>query len=308
MALAPWLHRSVDALAMWSEDRVARPPDPFRPGSEDPLTCFDPLPPPPAGPAGPGPWRFPAFAWGGPAGDQVVVEVAPARAPRRGTALLVPPWKLGAARVLASWRALLAGAGLEVWTLVLPHHRGRAAPGARSGEGFVTNDLSRLRAALEETVRELRTLAATAAPHGPVGLVGLSLGALAGALAATGPERLAFAALVAPPADLAAVLGRTPIGRRYARLAERAGAPLPPAERLRRQLAPLWPGGRAPTAARLLLAAGLHDEVVPAEGPRALGRAWGLEPRFYPRGHLTLILACRALRRDVAELSRAATS
>jgi hypothetical protein len=308
MALAPCLHRSVDALAMWSEDRVARPPDPYRPGPEGPPACFGPLPPPPPGPNGPGPWRFPASAWGGPAGDQVVVEVEPARGLRRGTAILVPPWKLGWRAPLRGWRGLLAGAGLEVWTLALPHHRGRAAPGARPGEGFVTNDLGRLRAALEETVREIRTLTAAAAPRGPVGLVGLSLGGLCGALAATGPERLAFAALVAPPGDLAALLVQTPVGRRYARLAERGGAPLPPPEALRRQLGPLWPGARPPTAARLLLAAGRHDAVVGSDGLLALAEAWGLAAHRYPRGHLTLLFACRALRRDVARLAREATS
>jgi hypothetical protein len=35
-------------------------------------------------------------------------------------------------------------------------------------------------------------------------------------------------------------------------------------------------------------------------GARALARAWNLPERSYPRGHLTLLLACRALRRDVA--------
>ncbi|HEY7724415.1 MAG TPA: hypothetical protein VH880_03720, partial [Anaeromyxobacteraceae bacterium] len=172
MALAP-LHRAVDRAAMWLEDRVPRPPDPYRPGPDGPLACLGPLPPPPPPPAAPAVWRFPVAPWGGPPGDRALVHAFPARGPRRGTALLVPPWKLRAAALLGAWKASLSRAGLETWLLVPPHHLERAAAGARSGEGFVSADLGRLRAALEETVLELRLLAAAAAPAGPVGAVGL---------------------------------------------------------------------------------------------------------------------------------------
>jgi hypothetical protein len=136
-----------------------------------------------------------------------------------------------------------------------------------------------------------------------VGVAGLSLGGLSAGLAATGPEPLDFAALVAPPADLAQVFAVTAIGRRYARLAERAGAPLPGEEALRRLLAPLSPAARPLTARRALVAAGLHDAIVPPEGPAALARAWGLAPRLFGRGHLTLLLGCRAVRREVVALA-----
>jgi pimeloyl-ACP methyl ester carboxylesterase len=97
---------------------------------------------------------------------------------------------------------------------------------------------------------------------GQVVLVGLSLGGLVAAWAATGPERVDAAALVAPPCDLAGVFRETPIGRRYGALASRAGAPVP-------------------------------------EGPE-LARGWNAPLREYARGHLTLLLACAAVRRDVA--------
>jgi len=304
MSLSPRLHRAVDALAMRIEDAVRRAPQAFRPGPGGPLDAFGPLPGVPA-PA-PARWRFAVPPWGGPPGDEALVHVFPPRGERRGTAILVPPWKTPPPALLRGWTALLSRQGLEVWLLVPPQHRGRTAPGARSGEGFVSNDLGALRAALAETVREIRMLAAAAAARGPVGLVGLSLGALAAAHAATAPERLSFAALVAPPVDLARVLAATPIGRRYRRLAEAAAAPLPPEAELRALLAPLSPASRAPTAARILVAAGAHDAIVPPEVPEELARAWGVEPRLYPRGHLTLIFACRALRRAVAELARLA--
>jgi predicted alpha/beta hydrolase family esterase len=302
MALAP-LHRGVDLLAMWIEDRVARSPQAFRPGPAAPIDAFGPLPTAPAPPAAPAAWRFPAPAWGGPPGDAVTVRLLPARGPARGTAILVPPWKTRPPALLRGWTGLLSRLGLEVWLLVPPHHLGRAGPGERSGEAFVSNDLGRLRAALAETVREIRMLSAAAAARGPVGLVGLSLGALAAAHAATAPERHSFAALLAPPVDLARTFATTPIGSRYRRLAERAGAPLPPEPELRALLAPLSPAGRPPTAARILVAAGECDAIVPMDGPVSLARAWGVEPRIYPRGHLTLLFACRGLRREVARLA-----
>ncbi len=278
---------------MWVEDRLARDPQGFRDASRSPLTCFDPLGDLPPAPEGPGRFSLAIPGFGGP----VVLHAFPAAGRRRGTAVLVPPWKTPPPARFRRWTALLAGAGWETWFVVPPEHLERTPPGGRSGEGLVGPDLSRTRRAMEELVREIRLSCAVAAGRGPVGLVGFSLGALAAALAATGPEPLAFAALLAPP-DLALVAERTAIGRRYRRLAERAGAPLPGAAALRASLAPLDPARRRPTARRLLVAGGAHD-VIALRGPESLARAWGLEPRLYPRGHLTLLFACRALRRDV---------
>jgi predicted alpha/beta hydrolase family esterase len=223
----------------------------------------------------------------------------PARGARRGTAILVPPWKVPGLRAVAGWERLLASAGLDVWTLVPPRHLHRSARGARSGEGFVSPDLLVLREALEQTVLELRLLVALARrAGGEVALVGLSLGGLAAALAATAPERVDAAALVAPPVDLAAVFAGTRIGRRYRALAERAGAPVP--AELGDALAPFRPDARTPTAARVLVAAAADDAIALPAGALALAAAWGSELRVYPRGHLTLLFACRAARRDLA--------
>ncbi len=226
------------------------------------------------------------------------VRCTPARGPRRGTLLLVPPWKIGSPRLVAGYRRLFAALGWDVWLVCLPHHLERAR-GARSGEGFVTLDLGALRATFEQLVLELRVLMALAAPRGEVGLVGLSLGALAAALAATAPERLDFAALVAPP-SLEAVLLETPIGHRYRRLAAASGSPLPAAPGLLDALAPFDPARRRPTAGSLFIAAGRYDAVSPMRGPRALAEAWGVPLHAYPRGHMTLLFLCRALRRDLA--------
>jgi predicted alpha/beta hydrolase family esterase len=295
------LHRLVDAIAVWTEDLRRRAPVAFRARPAAPLDCFGPLPPLPPPPApGRGRWRAPSPR--PVVGDATLSVVARgARGARRGTAILVPPWKVPALAAVGGWARLLARQGLDVWTLVPPRHLDRAAPGTRSGEAFVSPDLEALAGALEQLVLEVRLLVALArARGGEVVLVGLSLGALGAALAATAPEAPDAAALVAPPADLATVLAATGIGRRYAALAARAGVPLPPQDALAPMLAAFRADARRPTARRTFLAAGREDRIAPAADAIALARAWGVEPRLYDRGHLTLLFACRAVRRDLA--------
>ena len=237
-------------------------------------------------------------------GDRMSVRVTPARGARRAIAILVPPWKIANARLVAGYTRLLSRAGQEVWLVCPPHHLDRTLPGARSGEGFVSLDLHRLRAVFEQLVLEIRVLVSLASQRGPVGLVGLSLGGLAGALAATAPERLDYAALVAP-ANIALTMTATRIGLRYRRLAALAGEAMPKEAALAAALTPFDPSQRAPTARRIFLASGSHDRIVPPDGPAALARAWGLPVRTYQRGHMSLLFLCRALRRDLARFASA---
>ena len=257
------------------EDRVVRRPVPWRPGPDLPLDpSGPPLPLPP-------------------------VRRTPARGERRGTAVLVPPWKIRSTAALRGWVRPLAATGFDVWIPVPPLHLERTPPGERSGEGVVGPDLEATREALRTAIREVRgCLLSAGKDGGQVVLVGLSLGGLVAAWAATGPERVDAAALVAPPADLASVFRQTAIGRRYAVLAARAGAPVPDGEELDRRLAWLSPLRRAPTAGRLLVAGGAHDAIA-VGGAALLARGWNVPLRTYPRGHLTLLLACAAVRRDV---------
>jgi hypothetical protein len=292
------LHRGADALAMWVEDRVRRDPAPFRPAEAAPLDCFGPLPPLPAAPERAGRWSTPSPRPGAPCGPlEVLVTLPPGRP--LGVAVLVPPWKIARPAMVAGWEGRLRRAGWEVWLAVPPFHMSRSA-GGRSGEGFVSPDLPRLRAAVEQQVLELRLLAALArAREGATAVVALSLGCLAASLAATTPEAPGALALVAPPLDLGAVLWRTAIGRRYRRLAAAAGRPIPAPAELAALLAPFDPGARPAPASRILVAAGRHDGVATARGPLPLLHGWGVLPRTYARGHLTLLFACRQARSDV---------
>lgn len=292
------LHGAVDRLAVWVEDRRPLPPEPFRAGPSAPLDCAGPLPPLPAPPGDAPAWSAPSPRPLAP-GDRMAILRTPARGPRRGTVVVVPPWKLPRAALVRGWARLAARAGWEAWLVVPPHHLGRSAAGVRSGAGFVSLDLARLRATFEQAVAELRVAAALAAARGPVAIVGLSLGGLAAALAAGELPRAALTALVAPP-DLAAVLADTGIGRRYARLAARAGAPVPAGDALREALGPFDPARRPPPRGPALVAAGRFDRIAPPGPAVALARAWGADLSLHDRGHLTLLFACRAVRREVA--------
>jgi pimeloyl-ACP methyl ester carboxylesterase len=285
---------------MLSEDVRERPAIAFRPAEGAPLDCFGPLPEPGDPPPAVGRWIAPSPR-PAPGDGMMEVHARPAAAPRRGTAVLVPPWKVPWLFTMTPYARLLSAAGYDTWTLVPPRHLGRALPGTRSGEGFVSPDLPEVRAAVEQLVLEIRTLAALAGRRGgEVAVVGLSLGGLAAALAATSPERIDRLALIAPPADVAAVFQETRIGRRYLRLAERAGAPMAERSLLEGMLAPFRPDRRGPPAAKVMVAVGAHDRIALQAGGVRLARAWGVEPRCYHAGHLTLLFASGALRRDLA--------
>jgi hypothetical protein len=294
------VHRAVDRLASWVEDRAPRAPQPFRAGPLGALDCFGPLPPlPHDGPRGGGRWSAPSPRPER-GEDRMAVQVFPAEGRRTGTALLVPPWQTERASHVAGWISVLARTGREVWLVVPPHHLDRTAAGARSGDGFVSMDIARLRRSFEQLVLEIRVVAALAARRGPVDLVGLSLGALGSALAAPVIPELSRLALFAPPADLGAVMGETAIGRRFRNLAVRAGAPLPDPAALREALAAFDPIRLPRPAADLFVGVGAHDAIALPSGALALARAWGARAEVYPRGHLTLLFLCRRARRDLA--------
>jgi len=279
------------------EDRRGAERGPWRPGPDGPLDVFGPLARLPSPPAGASTFSAPSPAPF--ADDRLRVHVSRARGSPRATAILVPPWKIPSRRLLAGWVRMLCRAGFDTWIYVPPHHLERRPAGARSGHGFVSPDLGRIRSALAQSVLELRACAALAGEAGPVAVVGLSLGALVAAWAATGPEALDATALVAPPADLAAVLRHTRIGARYGRAAADAGGPLPGPSELEARLRPLVPLDRRPTSRRVLVAAGVEDRIA-LSGPSDLATAWGVPLRAYPRGHMTLLFACAAARRDVS--------
>src|SRR5258706_567355 len=133
MAMVQGRGRRLPAFAMMAEAAVRRAPQPFRPGPSGPLGCFGPLPEPlPEAPHGMARWQVPAPTPLAP-GDSMIVDVPPTTRPRRGTVILVPPWKLRSRAQLKGYVALANAAGFEVWLTTLPHHLERSY-GGRSGQ------------------------------------------------------------------------------------------------------------------------------------------------------------------------------
>lgn len=294
----PRLHGVVDSLAMWSEDLRRRTPVPFVGAAREPLDCFGPLPPLPEPPSRAGAWEAPSPR---PApGDEILrIEVTKAAGARRGIAVLVPPWKLPRLSLLSGWTYAIARTGHEVWTVIPPLHLQRSPPGVASGEAFVTPNVPALRKAVEQLVLEIRLLLALARGQGgETALVGLSLGGLAAALAATSDEAPERVAVIAPPADLHAVAAETRIGKRLLGLSGRAGA-MPVIEELPAMLMPFRAHARPSRAARVLVAVGSADGIARTAAATELAREWSADLRVYPRGHITLLFLCAALRRDL---------
>jgi hypothetical protein len=96
------------------------------------------------------------------------------------------------------------------------------------------------------------------------------------------------------------VFAETRIGRRYLRLAERAGAPMAEPAALEEMLAPFRPDRRPRPAGKVMIAVGAQDQIALHAGALQLARAWEVAPRVYGAGHLTLLFASGALRRDLA--------
>ena len=64
----------------------------------------------------------------------------------------------------------------------------------------------------------------------------------------------------------------------------------------------LWPfraHARPARAGRVFVAVGIADGIALTAAATELARAWSADLRVYPRGHLTLLFFCEALRRDL---------
>ncbi|MGD8329014.1 MAG: hypothetical protein PVJ49_06225 [Acidobacteriota bacterium] len=193
------------------------------------------------------------------------------------------------------WARRAAARGLDVWMPRLPYHLERADPGEISGERCLSPDLRTSLDAVRQAVAETRLLArwlrASGAPA--VGIWGMSLGGWVAALATSLDadwEGVAMWAPVAAPAEVLFESGLVELMRDAVvaggGLAEDFDAPemaaITPA--LRRGLVP---------RSRVLMVAGAYDQVVSPRSVARLARAWNVDVRWVPHGHISL-MASRA--------------
>jgi len=145
---------------------------------------------------------------------------------------------------------------------------------------------------MRQAVAETRALVSWLRSRGvpAMALWGMSLGGWVSGLVATLEAGLAGVALWAPVASPSDVLWKSRVARDLRR-GVLAGGLEPADENLPlERLAP----GREPLAVpreRLLLFGAIHDRLVHADSVARLGRAWGVDVRWAPHGHISLMAA-----------------
>lgn len=216
----------------------------------------------------------------------------------RGSALYLHGWMEPSFRLEQRllFPPMVRDAGLTVLTLAQPFHMARRpAASAFSGEFYVSADLPRTLEAFRQAVAEARSLLAWLRQEtgGPVGVVGVSLGALVSALLLGGGAQPDFAILTLTPADVVLAVQRAPLLRRLREDLQVGGVTLEQLSYWARLVRPMELSPSLP-AERILLVHGRSDAIAPAEAVQALWEAWG-RPRlsWYDGGHFSAFLRPR---------------
>ena len=132
------------------------------------------------------------------------------------------------------------------------------------------------------------------AEYGSVGLWGLSIGALIGALAAERDARLAWAVLAQPPMRTGSAWG-SPISAPMREHMQAIGVTREAVETVVRGLAPVGPPALG--ASRVLLQGGRWDRLATAESLADLGRRWpGAAVKLYDGGHISMAIGKQLVR------------
>jgi hypothetical protein len=235
-------------------------------------------------------------------------------APGRLAVVCLHPWGAGLGPLTGAvfWARRLFARGLDVCLYVQPYHGPRAPRHTRPFDIFhPTVDATRVCEAFLQTVWEVRALlawhAAVAGRGG--GLVGMSLGAYAAALAASVAPELEFVVPIAPIADLAAMIwtwgARSAVRARFVA----RGMDFDRFSALMAVHSPLrYPGPVIPRE-RILIAAGRGDRFIPRAHVEALWEHWGQPAlEWFPGGHVAQFGRRRTFARLEALLGRVAAA
>jgi len=240
--------------------------------------------------------------------DSMRLRIWPTTAPRRGTVVLVPPWKFHSFMPMVPIALSLNRMGFDVVGYPIPYHYERTPEGTFSGEYFATWDMPRTGLAIRTAALELCAIVESLRQRGPVAMMGLSLGgylsAMTSVVAPLYPHR-AFnvdrLVLVVPPASILDTFLKTGIGDRYRKLLVNAGGTVPDDAYLYRLSLPFSPSRfkSCVPGENILVAAARHDTVVPLESSRELARGLGAQLAEYEAGHVSGLLLTFSLWRDV---------
>jgi len=174
---------------------------------------------------------------------------------------------------------VLAHNGIITAMLVLPYHMQRTPPGFRSGRAMLSADIPRLVRSVEQSVLEVGALVGWLKSRPEVnpkeiGLAGVSLGAIIGALVLGEIDQFDAAVLILGGANVADILWTSPITLKIRPALRRLGYTK---ERLEADLASVEPLNRlTPAQGRnVLMVNAIHDPVIPRRDTLALWDALG---------------------------------
>lgn len=224
----------------------------------------------------------------------------PHREARMPAVVILHSWGVHKPDIEISLARFLARRGFVAAVMTLPYHVQRTPEGYLSGELMIVPDISRMRQSMRQAVLDTRRLIDWLQEHPQVsadrvGLIGISLGAIVGALVLGVEHRIQAGVLVLGGGNLAHILWRSPLtmniradlrqlGYNYERLKQEVSAE-EPLTYLRRQY-----------GERVLMINGRYDLVIPREDASALRDALGEGPILWLNtGHYAPALVKDAL-------------
>ena len=232
--------------------------------------------------------------------------------PARGAVILAPGAFTGAGghltdRIYPQIARTFGELGLAVARLMLPLHERRAPPGEVSGHNLLHGDIFTYVRGLSQAVRDARaTIGWLQDDFGKVGYWGLSLGAGIGALVTAHDPRLAFAVLLEPPLRTDAAF-KSPLTRIWRTQLRESGVTDSDISAILHAVEPHGPPAIAPE--QILLQGGRWDRLAPPDGIERLAERWGGPTvRWYPDGHISMLMGRRPWLRDAVEFASAAVA
>lgn len=218
-----------------------------------------------------------------PQNQTVYVEVfIPHHSQKMPAVVILHSWGVQKPDIELSLARTLAQRGFITAVMTLPYHIQRTPSGALSGELMIVPDPERMRDTMRQAVLDtmrlidwLKSLPQVASDR--LGIVGISLGAIVGALVLAVEDRLGAGVLVLGGANLAHVLWRSPLTLGVRSELRGKGVDY---DALRTQLSSVEPLNllRGQYGDRVLMINGRYDLVIPREDALALRRALGEGP------------------------------
>ena len=221
-----------------------------------------------------------------PQNSTVYAEVfLPHRSQRMPAVIILHSWGVQKPDIELSLARFLAKRGFVTAVMTLPYHIQRTPSGYLSGELMIVSDVEHMRHTMRQAALDVRRLvdwlqSQASIDAEKIGIVGISLGAIVGALTLGVEPRLQAGVLVLGGANLAHVLWRSPLTMNIRAELKRTGVDY---ERLQQEMLPVEPLTflKGQYGHRVLMVNGRYDLVIPREDVLALRRALGDGPLLW---------------------------